>query len=114
MAIIYVEVQTQTMLCRLCVQLYFGENERFAIYYHACAIRESLRIDVYGLGRLCCVSAHQNKSSHKQMMKIQKKNEKKMRKNTFVSNGVFILCGLAGRAVGESPRNKYPKISEYF
>lgn len=55
-SIIYAEEWTQTMLCHLYVQLYFGENEHFAIYYHAYAIHASPLIGVYELGRLCWVS----------------------------------------------------------
>lgn len=51
--VVVVVVQIQTMLCHLCVQLYFCENEHFAIYYHAYAIHASLPIDVCELGRLC-------------------------------------------------------------
>lgn len=45
--------QIQTKMNHLYVQLYFDENEHFAIYYHACAIRASLPIDVYAIVRLC-------------------------------------------------------------
>lgn len=57
--VVVVVVQIQMMLCHLCAQLYFCENEHFAIYYHAYAIHASPPIDVYELGRLCVLFTHQ-------------------------------------------------------